>query len=528
MPPLTYRITILGCRTNHAEARDMESVLLRRGFAKAEPGAPADLEIVHSCSVTSPAAAKSRQALRRAARRQRGSSSPGPRVSDASVGQCQASIDPPPNMGPGLILTGCYAATQSREPAAFTDSGPIILPHESEDGRSLLDRFTNEVDRFLSRRPSYPPIRPPCDGSSKGSITRLPAIDPHPAAGSHLRAELRVQDGCDAWCTYCIIPRIRRTMRSKPIVDAAFEARKLVDLGHKEIVLSGIFLGAYGHETAIRKRQRAGIHPPLAELIDAVANVAGIRRVRMSSLEPGDVTCELLQAIVANRPVVVPHLHLPLQSGSDRILKMMNRQYRVGEYLEMIEMVNEALKLPPIPTPAAIDGSLISDIGELQDRSALPPAITTDIICGFPGETEEEFESTFEVARQVGYLHMHVFPFSPRAGTAAARWGNRFVDERTRKDRVRALIDLENDPSQGLSITYRRGLLDRTVRVIIEQPAPDGGGLMIGRCDHYALIHVATDLPRGSLVEVTVTEVSPMRTSGEPAPAVEEPAISGG
>lgn len=205
----------------------------------------------------------------------------------------------------------------------------------------------------------------------------------------------------------------------------------------------------------------------------------------------------LLDAMIANTPVVVPHLHLPLQSGSDSVLKRMNRQYRIGEYLEMIDQVNDGL----------------------TDDHGLKPAITTDIICGFPGETEADFQRTINVARYVGFLHMHVFPYSAREGTAAARWINLHLRPEIIKSRVRTLIDLENDPLEGLSIRYRENFIGRTLRVILEQPDKTDSNLMTGRCDHYALITIPTDKPRGSLVNVAITHVSPTHTCGEIAPA---------
>ena len=147
--------------------------------------------------------------------------------------------------------------------------------------------------------------------------------------------------------------------------------------------------------------------------------------------------------------------------------------------------------------------------------AGLGPAITTATICGFPGETEADFAQTLQVAQRVGYLHMHVFPFSPKRGTAAARWTDSFVDAPTTKSRVRRLIDMENDPTNGLSIRYRRRLLGRTVRVIVEQRDRDDPNLATGRCDHYALIHVPTDRPRGSVLHVTVTKVTQTHTIGE-------------
>jgi threonylcarbamoyladenosine tRNA methylthiotransferase MtaB len=497
MSPLTYRITTLGCRVNRAETREMESVLRQRGLRAASPGETANLEIVHSCSVTTTAVAKSRQAIRRAARRQAATPEAAQEGPDGSMTHVHGSTLRPRGLAGRVLVTGCYAATHTEEAADLTGDRQGVLPHETTEGSSLIDRFAGQVDAWLSHREVLRPIRTPPPGSSRGDLT-LPSSIPVPAGDGRVRAELRVQDGCDARCTFCIIPAIRRTLRSKSIPDAVEEARRLVELGHREIVLTGIFIGAYGRSTALRRRQcERASRDPLADLLNAVASVPGLQRLRISSLEPGDVTDRLLDAMVAHRPIVVPHLHLPLQSGSDRVLRLMNRQYRTGDYLEMIRRVNEALTVR-------------------DENGALPPALTTDIICGFPGETEEDFAQTVDLARQVSYLHMHVFPYSAMPGTPAARWTERFVDGPTIRARVRRLIGLEDGAEAGLSLRFRRRLLGRTVRVILEQPDRRDSSVMTGRCDHYAMIHLRSELPRGSLVGVKITEVTPTHTMGVP------------
>ena len=508
--PFCYRITTLGCRVNHAEARDIKDILHTRGLIPATGSHPADLEVIHTCSVTHTAAAKSRQAIRRAIRRQR-EASPSP-----SSRSCLSSQDT--GKLPEIIITGCYGGTNAREAAALVNSPHQVIPHQGEDDSTMIERFARQIDEWLHRRlddsadlDSLPIESAEPDNSRKNGILPLPFVG-NPVhmgnsgvgsasgrySGGHVRAELKIQEGCDAHCTFCIIPKIRRTLRSKTISDAVREAAMLVDRGHIEIVLTGIFIGAYGHETALRRKQKHRDAHPLADLLDAVAQIPGVERLRISSMEPGDVTEPLLDAMIANRPVVVPHLHLPLQSGSDAILKMMNRQYRVGDYLDMINRVNEALT-----------------------EDGLPPAVTTDIICGFPGETNADFEQTVSVAERVGFLHMHVFPYSPRAGTAAARWSDRHLAPPLIKSRVRQLIELEENPQNGLSTRYRQRLLGRTVRVILEQPDGDNQGgelpLMTGRCDHYALIHVPSNRPRGEMVHVHITNVTSDFIRGEVA-----------
>lgn len=475
-PTVTFRVRTLGCRVNHAESREIESLLLDRGMEPAEAGLPANLEVVHTCAVTHQAAAKSRHAIRRAALAKDG-------------------------VTPHVLVTGCFVSADERT-ASDLAGGASIVGHRDEHHRPLVERVASQVDEWLGRRTTQAlnirslatPINPSATKLQVADgIRPLPLLATPLQPGRHARAEIHIQDGCDAHCTFCIIPKLRPTLRSKSIDVVVEEARRLVDLGHREVVLSGIFLGAYGHETALRRKQARPQAEPLADLLDAVAQVPGLVRLRLSSLEPGDVTQPLLDAMVANQPVVVPHLHLPLQSGSNEILRMMNRQYTLDDYMEMIDLVKH----------------------ELADDTGLPPALTTDIICGFPGESEQDFLQTVSVAEQVGFLHMHVFPFSPREGTAASRWTDRFVQAATIKARVRHLIALEEDPIDGLAIRWRRQLKERTLRVILEEADRDDPSIMTGRCDHYDRVHVPTSRPRGSVVRVRVTHVGPSRTAGQ-------------
>lgn len=284
------------------------------------------------------------------------------------------------------------------------------------------------------------------------------------------RAFLKVQDGCDAHCTYCVIPKLRPNLRSKGIDEAVQEARALVAAGHVEIVLTGIFLGAYGQATAVRRlvgaghappslgtreslesedrathasplhAKRAGHAPPLQRLVDALCTqVPGLRRLRFSSLEPGDLD-EGLLATLSRHPQVAPHFHLPLQSGSDVLLRRMNRQYRREDYLRMVQRVREVF-----------------------DR----PALTTDIIVGFPGETDQEFERTLEVVDACRFIHIHAFPFSPRPGTAANRWQKDFV----RGPVVNQRMEMLQRRAVDFSYEYRQQFAGETVELLVEKPS---------------------------------------------------------
>ena len=460
---LTYQVKVLGCRVNHAEVREISTLLESRGMTRSPATKTPDLTVVHTCSVTSAAAAKSRNAIRRA--RKQGND----QINHQST----------------VIVTGCFTGTDPQKASELAGGADRIVPHRHTDGSGMMKRLEEKIDGWLGSHDPVTPTVPRNHGGGE-STHHLPVLLPTQPA-KHTRAEIRIQDGCDAFCTFCILPRVRGAVRSKSVSDVIEEAQRLVDLGHKEIVLSGIFLGAYGHTTALRRKQRDTDARPLADLLDAVASVPGLLRVRLSSLEPGDLTQELLDAMVANSEVVAAHLHLPLQSGSDRVLTRMNRQYRREQYVEAVAMATEQLR--------TIDG--------------LPPALTTDIICGFPGETEHDFEQTCEVVEKARFLHMHVFPYSPRAGTASARWVHEQIDPKVSRQRVRYLIDREQDPINGLSLAYRQQLLNKRVRVIVEEQTANG---VEGRCDHYVRIQLASDAARGTLVEASVTEVGPALT----------------
>lgn len=312
----------------------------------------------------------------------------------------------------------------------------------------------------------------------------LPALREHQTGRQ--RAFLKVQDGCDAHCTYCIIPRLRPRLFSKPVQAAIEEATRLVACGHVEIVLTGIFLGAYGQQTALRRRQVNARTVPLAELVEGLCRgVPGLKRLRLSSIEPGDLSDQLLD-VLASHEQVVPHFHLPLQSGSDQILRRMNRQYRRDDFLRMVERVKTAF-----------------------DR----PALTTDIIVGFPGETEEDFRQTVDVVGAARFIHIHAFPFSPRPGTAAVRWKGQFVPGKVANQRLECLRQL----SEQYSFEFRSGFVGQIEHVITERDVPAGANqrLRHGRCARYFPIWFdAPSVAAGEVVPVRIEQVTPGRTFG--------------
>jgi threonylcarbamoyladenosine tRNA methylthiotransferase MtaB len=428
----TFSIQTLGCKVNQYESEQVAALLRSQGWVETESD-EADLRIVNTCSVTMEAASKSRQAIRRAAGK-----------SDSKV-----------------VAMGCWT-TSDKESATRMNGVNMVLTHH-DDVNARLSQFLAEGD-FAQRR-------------------SLPVLEGRPPR--HQRAFLKIQDGCDAHCTYCIIPKLRPLLWSKPIDELVDEARRLVNAGHVEIVLTGIFLGAYGKETALRRRQLDSSSPPLAQAINALCTrVPGLRRVRLSSLEPGDLDDELL-AVLRSHSQVVPHFHLPLQSGSSAILRKMNRQYSRDDFLRLIDRLYNAF-----------------------DR----PVLTTDIIVGFPGETDDAFAETLEIVERARFIHIHAFPFSPRPGTAAARWRRDFV----RGPVVSERIDLLRNRACEFSLAMRSTFVDQIVQLLVEEQSLHATcATRHGRCERYFDVHFeGENVSTGDFVNVRIDRVTPTRTFG--------------
>jgi threonylcarbamoyladenosine tRNA methylthiotransferase MtaB len=452
----TFCIQTLGCKVNQYESEQIATLLRARGLVAAKSPAEADLRVINTCSVTVQAASKSRQSVRRAVRL-------------PVLGELEEAELGPQSVGK-TIVTGCWATSNPREAQQLAGVDAVVTHHQ--DVSAELNRL---LDEWVSPKAPAPSI-------GRVGTHALPLLDQRHTG--HQRAMLKVQDGCDAHCTYCIIPTLRPNLWSKPIDDVVEEATRLVASGHVEIVLTGIFLGAYGQTTALRRRQRSSndVHT-IAKLIEALCTrVPGLRRLRFSSLEPGDLDDELL-AVMRNHAQIVPHFHLPLQSGSDLLLRRMNRQYTRDDYLQMIERVNE-----------------------MFDR----PAITTDIIVGFPGETDEEFDRTLEVVNHARFIHIHAFSFSPRPETAAARWTDDFVHGPVVNERIERLTQRAAEHS----LTFRRQFIGQTVELLVERPKPFDT-LRHGRCERYFDVHFEDATAQaGDQVTVEIERVSPDRTLG--------------
>ncbi len=433
-----YRLTTLGCKVNQYESQEIREVLSSLAWQPARQGDPADVAIVNTCAVTGSASRKNRQAIRRL--------NDGGKTPVIVVG-CGASADAAQLErihGVRAVLghdTDTRTAIASLLSRWFDQSSDPLPPAEHPRGKhappvavsrppNTLHKRAGTIPKLLIRQSQDSPVST-ADNADPARIIplTLPVVKTTHELTSHIRAFdghqrafLKVQDGCDAFCSYCIIPRLRPTLKSKPVEVAVREAEALVRDGHKEIIVTGIFLGAYGRETAIRRRFQSG-EAPLAALVRALSRVDGLHRLRLSSLEPGDVTDDLLD-VLSSADTCVPHMHLPLQSGSPDVLRRMNRQYTRDDFVEMVDRVRRRL-----------------------DR----PAITTDIIVGFPGESEADFDATCEIARHAGFSKIHAFPFSPRERTAAARRQKDFVPAPVTQERMHRLRELEGELSTSFA-----------------------------------------------------------------------------
>ncbi len=384
----TYRLETLGCKSNLYDSRRLAESLEALGFEEAGPQGEPDVCLVNTCTVTVGAERKSRRQASRLARD----------YPDARV-----------------YVTGCGAS-------AFPDDLREVPGVDGVFGRDEWEELLEAINQV-----PLPPEAVPAGDFGIASF------------GGRTRAFLKVQEGCDAGCAYCILPRVRGEPRSRAADDAAAEGRRLVDAGFREIVLTGIHLGFYG---------RGQDGATLPGLVRRLADIPGLLRLRLSSIEPLEVDEDLLDAM--RHPAVCPHLHLPLQSGDAGVLRRMGRPYTPGEFLEVVEMARSFL-----------DG----------------PAITTDVMVGFPGETDAAFEATMQFVERVAFTRLHVFPFSPRPGTPAAdmddRPGSKLVKKRSR--RLRKL-------GRQLAAEWATSFVGQEVRVLFER-CEDGE--LVGYTDRY-------------------------------------------
>lgn len=429
MPSAAF--TTLGCKVNQYETQRILESFEAAGFQVVPFDSSADVYVINSCSVTSIAESKSRYTIRRATRN---------------------------NPAGKVVVTGCAAqmALNKRENLEGAD---VVVPNPQKlEALSFLFTAFPEFEQRVKNEPCVPPVE----------------------AKGRTRATLKIQDGCDVLCSYCSIPFTRPGLTSRPADEVLEEARSFAKAGYREVVLTGVLIGAYGPGSG-----SGG--PDFESLVEKIARESGITRVRISSIEMRQVTPRLVDLI--REGLVVPHLHIPLQSGDDRVLADMNRPYRQRDYLQLCDWLYT----------------------QVPDMS-----ITTDIMVGFPTETSERFESTVHVCEEARYLKVHSFRFSPRFGTPADAWGDP-VSPSEKQERSLRLAEV----SKRTGLEHVRRFLGRTLRVLVEGKLTKEG-LLEGLTDNYLSVQFAgpSSLQR-EICHVQLLEEREGVVFGEMAPAPE-------
>lgn len=422
----------LGCKVNAYETEAMEQQLWEHGYEIVPFDQKADVYVINTCSVTNIADRKSRQMLHRAKKM---------------------------NPGSVVVAAGCYVQVAA-DALKKDDCVDVVI------GNNMKGQLVRILDEYLENRREAGEEADVHILDIKGArdyeslhVSRLP---------SHTRAFLKVQDGCNQFCTYCIIPYARGRVRSRGLEEVVREAGELAAQGYKEVVLTGIHLSSYGIEHMEGGPIQGGNwdHKALLDLILGIHQLPGIERIRLGSLEPRIITEEFAAAL-AGLSKFCPHFHLSLQSGCNATLKRMNRHYTTEDYRERCQILRSCFHRP---------------------------AITTDVIVGFPGETKEEFEATRRFLEQVDFYEMHVFKYSKREGTKAAVMPDQ-VPETEKAVRSDVLLDL----GRAMSVKYRQGCAGERASVLFEEMTEtEGGRYMTGYTPQYVKAALPVDEKEGA------------------------------
>jgi len=427
----TVSFATLGCRLNQADTQQLQSMLEARGYTTVDFDEPADVVVVNTCTVTARAELSDRQMIRRAAR-----------------------VSP----GAKLVVTGCWAQTSPGDVAAMGEVDLVV-------GNGDKDRLPDLLDRVVAGK------------TYVSDIARARTVEVAPVARppGRSRVFLKVQDGCQHRCAFCVVPLARGASRSLEPDVVLDQARLLVGAGHPEVVLTGVDLGHYGADLVPRTS--------LAALLRLLVEIPGLRWVRLSSLLPAYFTPELVEIVTAS-PVVAPHFHIPLQSGSARVLRLMRRPYDTRMYRVLVERLAAA-------------------------RPGL--GLGADVIAGFPGETDEDFADTASCVTELPFSYLHVFPYSVRKGTEAARRGAQ-LDPRTITRRSRALRDI----GRAKSDEFRRRLIGSLEDVLVLETRDRTTGSLVGLTGNYVeVVFPGPERLMRKLARVRVTGVRGGRAVGE-------------
>ncbi len=439
----TVAFHTLGCKVNHYETEAIWQLFKDQGYERTEFEHQADVYVVNTCTVTNTGDKKSRQVIRRAIRQ---------------------------NPDAVICVTGCYAQTSPAEIMAIPGVDIVVGTQDREKMLGYIEQFREE--------------RQPIKAVRNIMKNRVYEELDVPAFTDRTRASLKIQEGCNNFCTFCIIPWARGLMRSRDPQEVIRQAQQLVDAGYLEIVLTGIHTGGYGADLKDYN---------LAQLLrDMEAQVKGLKRLRISSIEASQLTDEVIE-VLQNSEIVVNHLHIPIQSGSDTVLKRMRRKYTMEFFSERLRKLEKAL--PDL-------------------------AVTSDVIVGFPGETEEEFMETYNFIKDHQFSELHVFPYSKRTGTPAARMDDQ-VDEEVKNERVHRLITLNDQLAKQYASRFENEVLD----VIPEERFKEGDNenLYVGYTTNYLkVIFEANEDMVGKLVKVKITKAGYPYNEGQFVRVVEE------
>lgn len=421
----TVAFHTLGCKVNHYETEAIWQLFKDANYERVEFETNADVFVINTCTVTNTGDKKSRQIIRRAIRQ---------------------------NPDAVVCVTGCYAQTSSAE---IMEIPGVDIVVGTQDRHKLLDY----IQQFQEERQ-------PINGVGNIMKNRTYEELEVPYFTDRTRASLKIQEGCNNFCTFCIIPWARGLMRSRDPEKVVEQATQLVNSGYKEIVLTGIHTGGYGQDLK---------NYNLAQLLRDLDTIEGLERIRISSIEASQLTDEVID-VIGNSNKVVRHLHIPLQSGSDDVLKRMRRKYTMAHFSERLTKLHQAL--PDL-------------------------AVTSDVIVGFPGESEDEFQETYDFIVNHHFSELHVFPYSPRIGTPAARMDNQ-IDEETKNVRVHKLISLSNQ----LAKEYASKFEDEVLEVIPEEMGEEPQTL-VGYADNYMKVRFeGDDSLIGQIVKVKIVKAN--------------------
>lgn len=441
----TVAFHTLGCKVNHYETEGIWRLFKDNGYERVDFDRQSDVYVINTCTVTNTGDKKSRQIIRRAVRK---------------------------NPEAVICVTGCYAQTS---PGEIMEIPGVDVVVGTQNRSKMIDYIE-----------TYKEDRQPINGVTNIMKNRVFEEMDVPEFTDRTRASLKIQEGCNNFCTFCIIPWARGLLRSRDPEDVIKQANQLVEAGYKEIVLTGIHTAGYGEDMKDYN---------FAKLLLELEKVEGLKRIRISSIEASQITDEVI-GILDSSNKIVRHLHIPLQSGSDTVLKRMRRKYTTAFYKGRVEKIKQAL--PGL-------------------------AITSDVIVGFPGETEEEFMDTFNFVKEIGYSELHVFPFSKRTGTPAARMSDQ-VEDGIKHSRVHRLIELSNQQAKEYASQYEGEVLEVIPEELFDASAEDD--VYVGYSDNYLKVKFQASKDMiGKIVRVKITKAGYPYNEGQFVRVLDEPSI---